>query len=177
MAKAVQGGEISSTPKVFAINRLTIVVPSDIPKGIASLQDRAKPGVKIVAAQPEVPVGQYSQQILAKASQSATYGADFRTKVEANDVSKESDVRQVVAKVTLGEGDTAIVYTTDISPQSAPKLKVIQIPDSLNVIASYPIATVKNGPNQEVGARFVDFVLSPDGQKILAKWGFGPPPS
>jgi molybdate transport system substrate-binding protein len=177
MDKAVQGGSISGTAKVFATNRLTIIVPSDNPKGIASLQDLAKPGVKIVAAQPEVPVGQYAQQILTKASQDSTYGSDFRSKVEANDVSRESDVRQVVAKVSLGEGDAAIVYATDVTPQSAPKLKVIPIPDPLNVIASYPIATVKTGPNANGGARFVDFVLSPDGQKILAKWGFGPPPA
>jgi molybdate transport system substrate-binding protein len=175
MGKAVQGGDISGGPKVFATNRLTIIVPSDNPKGIASLQDLAKPGVKIVAAQPGVPVGQYAQQILAKASQDATYGSDFRSKVEANDVSHESDVRQVVTKVTLGEGDAAIVYLTDVTPQSAPKVKVVPIPDSLNVIASYPIATVKTGSNPETGGRFVDFVLSPDGQKILAKWGFGPP--
>jgi molybdate transport system substrate-binding protein len=177
MDKAVQGGSIGSAPKVFATNRLTVIVPSDNPKGIASLQDLAKTGVKIVAPQTDVPVGQYAQQILTKAGQDPAYGSDFRSKVEANYVSRESDVRQVVAKVALGEGDAAIVYSTDVTPQTAPKVKVIAIPDPLNVIASYPIATVKTGPNQASGARFVDFVLSPDGQKILAKWGFGPAPA
>jgi molybdate transport system substrate-binding protein len=175
MDKAVQGGAISGTPKVFATNRLTIIVPSDNPKRITTLQDLAKPGVKVVAAQTGVPVGQYTDQILAKASKDPAYEADFQSKVQANFVSRESDVRQVVSKIALGEGDAAVVYTTDVTPQSAPKLKTIAIPDALNVIAVYPIATVKSGTNQAGGTHFVDFVLSPDGQKIMAKWGFGPP--
>ncbi len=174
MDKAQQAGTIGADPRVFATNRLTIIVPSDNSKGIASLADLGKPGVKFVAAQPDVPVGQYALQIFTKAAQDSTYGSDFPTKVQANVVSRESDVRQIVAKLALGEGDAAIVYTSDVTPQVAPKLKTISIPDPLNVVATYPIAPVKSGTNQTGGGRFIEFVLSPDGQKILAKWGFGP---
>jgi molybdate transport system substrate-binding protein len=177
MDKAKQSGAIGSDPKTFATNRLVIIVPKDNPKSIASLKDLAKSGVKFVAEQDEVPIGVYTKQILTKAATDAAYGSDFPSKVGANVVSKEGDVRQIVAKVSLGEGDAGIVYATDVTPASAPKLTLIPIPEGLNVVASYPIAVTKAGANPAGGSRVVDFVLSPDGQKILAKWGFGPIPA
>ena len=154
-------------------NRLTIIVPRDNPAHVSTLKDLARPGLKLVAAQVGVPVGQYTEQILTKASQDATYGTSFKTAVEANVVSREDDVRQVVAKIALGEGDAAVVYSTDVTPASAPKITAIPIADPLNVVATYPIAVVTTGANPKGGAAFVDFVRSPDGQKTLEKWGFG----
>ena len=65
-------------------------------------------------------------------------GTDFKDKVLANVVSNEDNVKQVVAKVQLGEADAGIVYTSDAV--AAPDLKTIEIPAELNVIAEYPIA-------------------------------------
>ncbi len=177
MDKARQSGVLGSDPKVFASNRLVIIVPKDNPKLVTSLKDLGKPGLKFVAEQDEVPIGVYAKQILARASQDPAFGADFSSKVAANVVSKESDVRQIVAKVSLGEGDVGIVYATDVTPSAASKLTVVPIPDALNVVAIYPIATTSSGANSTGASRFVAFVLSADGQKILAKWGFGPIPA
>jgi hypothetical protein len=96
--------------------------------------------------------------------------------VVANTVSQEDNVRQVVSKVQLGEADAAIVYSTDPTPQVRDQLNIIQVPDPLQTFASYPIA-VSKGNNAAGGEAFVSYVLGPEGQATLEKWGFLPPPS
>jgi molybdate transport system substrate-binding protein len=90
----------------------------------------------------------------------------------ANVVSNEDNVKQVVAKVQLGEADAGIVYISDTI--AAPDLKTVEIPAELNVIAKYPVAPLANSTNAELAKAFVDYVLSVEGQAILQKWGFGP---
>jgi molybdate transport system substrate-binding protein len=99
-------------------------------------------------------------------------GADFKDKVLANVVSNEDNVKQVVAKVLLGEADAGIVYASDAV--AAPELKTIEIPTDLNVIAKYPIAPLTKSENADLAAQFVGYVLSAEAQGILQKWGFGP---
>jgi molybdate transport system substrate-binding protein len=152
-----------------------LIAPKDNPRKLASVKDLANDGVKFVTAQPSVPIGQYTQQLLDKAVADPTYGADFKTKVNANTVSQEDNVRQVVAKVQLGEADAAIVYSTDATPQVRDQLAIIQVPDALQTLAAYPIA-VAQGNNSAAGQAFVAYVLGADGQAVLAKWGFLPPP-
>jgi molybdate transport system substrate-binding protein len=82
----------------------------------------------------------------------------------------------VVAKVALGEADAGIVYTTDVTPDVADQLEMIEIPDAFNVTATYPIALVAGAPHPALARQYVDFVLSAEGQAILAGWGFGPLP-
>ena len=101
------------------------------------------------------------------------YGIDFKDKVLANVVSNEDNVRQVVAKVQLGEADAGVVYTSDAI--AAPDLKTIEIPAEFNVIAEYPIAALAQSTNPELANGFIDFVLSDEGQMILQKWGFASP--
>jgi molybdate transport system substrate-binding protein len=93
--------------------------------------------------------------------------------VLANVVSNEDNVKQVVAKVQLGEADAGIVYMSDAV--AAPEVKSIQIPDDLNIIAEYPIAPLGNSANADLASAFVQFVLSDEGQVILEKWGFSSP--
>ena len=100
------------------------------------------------------------------------FGSDFKDKVIANVVSNEDNVRQVLAKVQLGEADAGIVYASDAV--TATDLQIIEIPDELNVIAKYPIAPLRNSANAELAAQFVAYILSPEGQFSLGKWGFGP---
>jgi molybdate transport system substrate-binding protein len=100
------------------------------------------------------------------------FGLDFKDRANANIVSREPNVRQVVAKVQLGEADAAVVYLTDVTPASAPDLLTIPIPDDLNTLATYPIALVTNGPQAELGQAFIDLVIAPTGQAILEKWSF-----
>jgi molybdate transport system substrate-binding protein len=103
---------------------------------------------------------------------SGEFGPDFSNRVLANLVSEEPNVRQTLAKVVLGEADTAIVYTTDVTPETAPKVRQISIEDRFNVLAFYPVAVVK-GTAQPAGAeRFIAYLRSAEGRAILAKHGF-----
>ncbi len=168
-ANLIAGG----TYEDFANNLLVVILPPSNPGNIQALQDLAKPGIKLDVADSSVPVGNYSRQALANLSKDPAYGSDFGNKVLANVVSNETDVKQVVAKVDLGEADAGIVYATDA--QAAPDLKAIAIPNGFNVIARYPIAVLSKAPNADLAAAFVAYVLSPDGQAILKKWGFVAP--
>ena len=175
MDKARKADAIPGQDTVLAANRLVVITPKDNPKQISSVTDLARDGVKFVTTQPSVPIGQYTAQLLDKASADPAYGADFKAKVQANTVSQEDNVRQVVSKVQLGEADAAIVYSTDATPQVRGQLQLIQVPDPLQTPATYPIA-VARGANAAGGEAFVAYVLGPQGQATLAKWGFLPPP-
>jgi molybdate transport system substrate-binding protein len=176
MTKAQEADIISGDPVVFTQNRLAIVVPKDNPAGLQTPADLAKEGVKLVLAQPEVPVGQYARQSICKAgADRATFGDGFVDKVAANIVSEEDNVKSVLAKVRLGEADAGIVYTTDITAEVEGEVSVIEIPESINVVATYPIAPVTGG-NAELAAAFISYVLGPDGQAVLQKHGFEPSP-
>jgi len=128
----------------------------------------------VVTTQADVPIGVYTQSMLERMSADPRYGPDFKDRVNANIVSRESNVRQIVSKVQLGEADAGVVYRSDVSPQAAPHLATFDVPDELNTLASYPIALVGDAPNRDGAAAFVAFVLSATGQGILAKWSFVP---
>ena len=165
---------ISGTERSFVRNRLVAIYPSDNRAGVKTLQDLAKSGIKVILAAKEVPVGQYALDFFDKASKDAAFGAGFKDAVLKNVVSNEQDVKAVLSKIVLGEGDAGIVYTTDVAPDAAAKVGRIEIPDALNTIASYYIAPVKTSKNLDLAAAFMKYVLSPDGQTILAKYGFIP---
>jgi len=156
----------------FATNLLVVILPPGNPANLQALRDLAKSGLKLVLADASVPAGNYSRQILDNMSKDPAFGADFGKKVLANVVSNETDVKSVVSKVDLGEADAGIVYVTDAS--AAPDLKTIPIPANFNVIAKYPLAALVKAPNADLAAAFVAYVLSPDGQAVLKKWGFSP---
>ncbi len=120
MAVAIESGRVvSGAEQLFVRNRLVVVTPVDNPAGIATLADLAKPGLQIVLATKEVPVGQYALDFLDKAEADGTLGAGYRDAVLANVVSYEENVRTVLAKVTLGEADAGIVYRSDVTPTAA----------------------------------------------------------
>lgn len=171
MDVAVKAGRIS-TSTVFVLNRLVAITPADNPAGIKTLQDLGKPGLRVVLAAKAVPVGQYALDFLTKASADPTFGAGYQAAVLSNVVSYEDNVKQVLAKVALGEADAGIVYTTDVLGSNASKVVKIKIPDNLNTIAKYPIGYVSNTSNSYWAKAFVRFVLSRDGQRTLGKYGF-----
>lgn len=171
MQVAVDAGRVTAgSEKLFVSNRLTVIAPADNPAGITALEDLAQPGVQMILAVTGVPVRQYTDEIVA------TFPADFQAQFYANLVSEEENVRQVSAKVALGEADAGIVYTSDVTPDIANQVLQIAIPDAQNVVATYPIAPLADAPAPTLAQSFIDFVLSEDGQAILAQWGFGPPP-
>jgi molybdate transport system substrate-binding protein len=166
--QALAAAKLALEPKVFARNEPVIVTPKGNPAGIASLQDLPK-AKRIVIGVPEVPIGAYTLRILDAASKK--YGADFRSSVDAHVVSRELNVRQVLAKVGLGEADAAIVYRTDA--RAAEKtVEVIAIPAELNVVAEYPIAVLARGKTRALAKQFVDLVLSTRGREVLQRFGF-----
>lgn len=166
--KALVADGLAAGARVFARNQPVIAVPKGNPQGLRDLRDlpRAR---RIVIGVPEVPIGAYTLQILDAAARE--YGADFRTRVLERVVSRELNVRQVLAKVGLGEADAAIVYRTDAAGAKR-TVEAISIPAQLNVVAEYPIAPLKKAQEPQLAADFVALVLSPAGQRILAQFGF-----
>jgi molybdate transport system substrate-binding protein len=160
-------GKLAENPKVFARNTPVIIVPRGNPAKVTSF-DKLPSARKIVIGVPEVPIGNYTLQILDKA------GADFKAKVLANVASRELNVRQVLAKVTLGEADAGVVYKTD-ALAGKEKVEIIEIPAKVNVIAEYPVAVLTKAPEAAAAKAFVDLLLSGEGQKRLAAAGFVAP--
>jgi molybdate transport system substrate-binding protein len=160
------------TPRDFVTNQLIVILPANNPANVQTLQDLAHPGLKLVLADATVPAGKYARQILDNMSKDTSFGSDFSTKVLANVVSNETDVKQAVAKVQLGEADAGIVYISD--SVAAPDLKTIEIPTNFNVVAKYPIVALTKASQAELASEFIAYVLSPQGQAILKNWGFTP---
>jgi molybdate transport system substrate-binding protein len=153
----------------FAQNELVIITPLDNPANITRLEDLANSGVQVVLAAEGVPVGDYARQALDTAG--------ITKAVIANVVSNEEDDASVVAKITAGEGDAAIVYASDVTSTVAPQVNAVEVANGVNVIATYPIAVVTGSPNADVSQAFVDYVTGSAGQATLAVYGFLPPPS
>jgi molybdate transport system substrate-binding protein len=156
--------DLVGEPRVFASNQLQIVVEQGNPKGVKTLDDLARSDLKVVLAAPDVPAGKYAKQALDKAG------------VTVKPVSEEDNVKAVVTKVSLGEADAGIVYVTDVTA-GGDKVEGVDIPEELNVLATYPIATVKASKAQDKAQAFMDLVLSAEGQQVLKQYGFLPPPT
>ncbi|CAN5318004.1 molybdate ABC transporter substrate-binding protein [soil metagenome] len=172
MNTAVEDGLVAGDPKVFVKNREIIMVPNDNPAGIKEFRDVAKPDVKLVLAQKDVPAADYALQILDKAN--AEYGASFEKDVLSNVVSRESDVRASVNRVVVGDADATFGYASDYTVDIRERVKVIPIPPDLNIIATYPIAALEDAKSPELAKKWVELVTSEVGQRVLEKWNFEP---
>jgi molybdate transport system substrate-binding protein len=194
MNAVVESDLVSGEPVNFASNRLVVVVSSAALQDSSNplwgqggrqgssareepgLEDLARPGVRLVLALPEVPVGNYSRETIERMQADPTFGQDYANAVLANVVSEETNVRNVVQKVALGEADAGIVYQTDaMVTEIAEQVQVIPIPEPFNVTASYPITLLEGSAQPELAQAFIDFVRSDQGQEILSSYGFGPP--
>jgi len=158
----------------FAAVRLAIVVPTDNTAGIATPFDLGGAGLKIVAAGAAVPITAYATALLEHLAAMPGAPANLVSAYEANVVSREDNVRAALAKVELGEADAAIVYASDAAGSSA--VVSIDIPPEANVVATYAGAVPTTAANRDGGHGFLDFLVAPDGQAILARFGFEPPP-
>jgi molybdate transport system substrate-binding protein len=156
---------LCSKPVVFTRNALVIVVPKGNPAGIHSVYDLAKAGVKLDVAGPGVPVGSYTLQVLKHMNLSAA--------VLKNVVSQETDVREVLAKVGLGEADAGFVYSTDARTVPG-RVSVIKVPAWAQPKVQYGICLVTAGGSRAYGQAFVNRVLSKAGQAKLIAAGFLP---
>ena len=162
MQKIVDADLTDGAPTGFASNRLEIAVAAGNPKKIASVTDLARPDVVLVLAAPTVPAGKYALEALSKAG------------VTAKPVSQEVDVRAVLNKVSLGEADAGIVYVTDVN-SAAGRVTGVVVPEQHQVVARYPVAVVKDSKNAQLAHRFIEYLVSPAGQNVLAEFGFSKP--
>ncbi len=154
---------LCSKPVVFTRNRLVIVVPKQNPAHVHNIYDLTKPGVKIDIAAPGVPVGTYTLQILKN--------MNLTNAVLKNVVSQETDVREVLAKVALGEADAGFVYSTDAKTVPG-QVRVITIPAWAQPKVQYGICVVSHSTHKSAAKAFIKRVLSKAGQKKLHKYGF-----
>jgi molybdate transport system substrate-binding protein len=171
MQKATDAGLVQAS-QIFARNKLTVIIPANNPAGIKTLKDLTKPGTKIDIGAESVPAGKYTLQVLDKMAQSPDYGPDYKKAVLGNVISHEDNVKAVVQKVLLGEADAGFVYQTDVTASAAKKVTMLPIPDTLNVIAQYPIAVVKKTTHPTEAETFVQYVLTEDGQAVLDSYHF-----
>jgi molybdate transport system substrate-binding protein len=168
--KLVDKGLAAGSITKFAGNLLTVIVPVANPAGIQTPADLAKPGIKVIAAGDTVPITKYATQLVANLARQPGYPADFVAQYTANIVSKEDNVAAVVAKIELGEGDVGIVYVTDA--KTSTKVMTIAVPDAANVPATYGGVVVRASPNVAAAQAFLAWLAGPDGQAILASFGF-----
>ncbi|MBW3591304.1 MAG: molybdate ABC transporter substrate-binding protein [Actinobacteria bacterium] len=159
MQKVVDAQLVRGEPRPFVRNHLQIIVPFGNPAGVEALEDLADPDLKVVLAAEQVPVGRYAQKVLSKAG------------VTVNPVSEAGDAKGVVGPVALGEADAGIAYATDVA--AADGAEGVDIPDELNVEATYPIALTQEAAGNPVAQAFFDFVLDGEGRRIMGDFGFG----
>ena len=152
----------ASDSKTFARNVMQIAVPPDNPAGVREVTDLARSNVKVALCQPQVPCGAVAQQVFENVN------------ITVKPVTQGADVKAVLTTVQLGEVDAGMVYRTDVRAAGT-KVKGIEIPADQNASTSYPIAALTEAPNPAGAAAFVDYVLSPDGEKVLEQAGFTAP--
>lgn len=168
--EALRSAGLVGPPAIFARNELCIAVSDAAAPLVRSFADLPN-AEHIVLGAPEVPVGAYALQLLDRASR--TFGTDFRARVEGHVVSRELNTRQVLAKVTLGEADAAIVYRTDVAAAHG-RVHVVDVPPNLDVVAVYPLAVVHDAREHDLAEGWVAFVLSTEGQSLLRGSGLLP---
>ena len=171
--RLVDAGLAAGAPMNFAGNVLTVIIPMANPGKLVSPADLAKPGVKVIAAGDEVPITKYASQLVRNLATQSGYPADFAALYTANVVSREDNVRAVVTKIELGEGDGGIVYVTDA--KSSTKVTRLDPPAAANVPATYAGVVVMASKQPDRARAFLQWLAGPAGQAILTEFGFTPP--
>ena len=155
-------------PVVFAANKLVLAVPAGSSK-VKSLADVEKPGAVLVIGTPTVPVGDYTNTVLARLSPVQ------RRSVLANVKDREPDVTAIVGKLTQGAADAGFLYITDVKATDG-KLKAIDLPANIQPRVAYGVAVVKGAPHPSQARQFVAGLLSGAGRSDQLTYGFLPPP-
>jgi molybdate transport system substrate-binding protein len=161
MDQVVSAGKAAG-PSDFARNKMEVAVPPGNPGHVTSVDNLAKSSVKVAVCQPQVPCGVVAKEVFSNA------------KISVSPVTQETDVKSVLTKVELGDVDAGMVYVTDVKAAGS-KVKGVKIPSSENATTTYPIATVSKSSHAATARAFVNYVLSPTGQKVLTAAGFEKP--
>ena len=143
----------------FATNVLEIAVPPSNPGAVTSINDLAKPSVKVVLCADTVPCGKAAQATFKKA------------RIVPNVVSKEVDVKATLSKVKLAEADAAVVYHSDVVA-AKDAVTGVEIPSQFNTSLSYPVIRLSDDAATKA---FVAYLLSAQGLATVQSFGFGAP--
>ncbi len=153
------------TRQNFVRNELVLILPpgSEVP-ALTFGQYLERNGEKIAIGNPKiVPAGQYAEQSLTRLG--------VWEKLKPRLIFGE-DVRQVLDYVARKEVGAGIVYASDAKTAENKVYQVASAPADSHEPILYPIAVIKTSRNQDAGQKFIEFVLSADGQQILQKHGF-----
>jgi molybdate transport system substrate-binding protein len=156
------------TPVEFVTNELVLAVPA-ADASVASLDDLATPGTKLVIGAESVPVGGYTREVLGQLP------ADQEGAILANVRSEEPDVRGVVGKIAQGAADAGFVYNTDVTA-AGDDLQAITLPADLQPTVTYGAGVVDGAPQPELAQRYLDGLTEGTCANALRAAGFGPPP-
>ncbi len=169
MDTALEEGLVAK-PRVFARNRPVVIVPADNPVGIQEFRDLGEVNARLVLAEEKVPIAEYAKTVLANAD--SEYGDDFGQRVLDKVASREANVRASANRVALEEADATFVYASDVTEDIRDRVRVVEIPENLNVLATYPIAAIEGSQNTELAQAWVDFVVGEEGQSVLDSYDF-----
>jgi molybdate transport system substrate-binding protein len=160
---------VNATRKVFARNVLTVIKPATSKLDITKPADLVEARVqRIVIGNPKtVPVGQYSEESLK--------ALGLWNRLQPKLVLAEN-VRQALDYVARGEVEAGFVYTTDAAVRPGAVVEAFRPADDTYRPVLYPVAVVKDGRQPALAQRFIDLLVSADGQAVLSRLGFQPPP-
>lgn len=161
----VQLGKIEAG-SLFATNRVVIVTNND---QVQSVYDLAKPNLQVVLANESVPIGQYAASIIDSIDENEP---GFKAAIDQNIVSREENVRQVLMKITLNEGDAAFVYQTDLTPDVNDQVTVVYLPNEYDVISEYYMGIIKQNEVKKEAEQLYEYILSDAGQEVLKSYGY-----
>lgn len=161
----------AALPVPFATGTPVVAVAKGAQAELRSFADLAH-ARRIVLGAPDVPIGRYSEQILERAN--AHVGPEFVRAVRSHVVSRELNVRQVLAKVRLDEADAGIVYQSDVAAAGG-EVAIVPIPPNVNVTATYVATAIVPARERALTQRFLELLLSERGRVVLREAGFGPP--
>ena len=151
-------------------NKVTLCVPDDNPKGIESFDDLAEAfqagDVLFCMGNSDVPVGQYTQKILAY------YGLDETALANEGLITYGSNVKEVTTQVKEGSVDCGVIYCTDAF---SAELKVVDsATEEMCGQVIYPAAVLKNAPNHDAAQAFLDYLTTDEAMAVFETVGFSP---
>ena len=159
-------GLTAAEPTPFATNSLALVAPLGDAR-VLDPSDLAQPGVRIVGISPGAPIARYTIEVIAGLADTMSEPQAFAAAVDGNVVSHEDNVRAALAKIELGEGDAAFVYTTDA--RGSEDVRAIALPESVDVTAEYTAVPVSE---RALSAQFVRWLREPTATAVIEAAGF-----
>lgn len=163
-------GLTDGDPVAFTRNALTIAVSAS--SDVETWADLATDGVRIIAAGEEVPIQRYAEVAIDNLGVLPDAPTGYAAAVRANIVSREDNVRAILAKIQLGEGDAGFVYATDA--RGADDVRTVPIPDAATVAATYAGVVIAESDAATEARELLTWLTQDEAQAAFADAGFVP---